>query len=70
MRPIYRDFGTVFSIYNNTIEKRLESACARLEKIKKRHDELEAFYKNAMNFEGVSMLSEKTAEEIISLPDN
>lgn len=70
MRPIYRDFGTVFSIYDSTIEKRLESACIRLEKIKKRHDELEAFYKAAMDFSGVNMLAEKTAEEIISLPDN
>jgi hypothetical protein len=70
MRPIYRDFGTVFSIYDDTVQKRLDNACMRLEKIKKRHDELEAFYKAAMDFSGVGMLAEKTAEEIISLPDD
>lgn len=70
MRPIYRDFGTVFSVYDGTIRKRLECACVRLEKIKKRHDELEAFYKTAMDFSGVERLAEKTAEEIISLPDS
>jgi len=70
MRPIYRDFGTVFSIYDDTIQKRLENACMRLGKIKKRHDELEAFYKAAMDFSGVNMLAEQVAKEIISLPDN
>lgn len=70
MRPIYRDFGTVFSIYDGTIQKRLDCACMRLEKIKKRHDELEAFYKAAMDYSGIEVLAEKTAKEIISLPDN
>ena len=70
MRPIYRDFGTVFSIYDGTIEKRLGCACMRLEKIKKRHDELETFYKAAMDFSGIDVLVEQTAKEIISYPDN
>ncbi|HOP12264.1 MAG TPA: hypothetical protein PK629_12325 [Oscillospiraceae bacterium] len=70
IRPIYRDFGTVFSIYDSTIEKRLNCACMRLEKIKKRHDDLEAFYKAAMDFSKIEELAEKTAEEIILLSDN